>query len=377
MRVSEIAIVDLSGACQLQARVESGRDPELAEGFPPFTLWYRFPPWCRPYLRDDNGDPFLAAMLFTAMSAGERLVIPAPVSPRLLKAVPDIEAIYAAFAPRTRRVAVEAATRAAPLPADRPQAAALFFSLGVDSFYSLLKNAREHPADEETLTHLIAIHGIDAAHTGWDEAFAPALLANVERVAAAHGKTIIPVVTNARRQLARLAPWTMLHGGVLASVALALGGFARQVTIAASATYATLAPWGTHPLLDPLWSTETLTVVHDGCERDTIDKTFAIANDPLVLKTLRVCPGYTDEYNCGRCMKCLRTQIDLMHAGTLDRCRTLPHDLDLAQLREVLAIEGGPVHEAAFRRRLATVRANGGPRALRDVLEERFAPAER
>jgi hypothetical protein len=370
MRVSEIAVIERPGACQLQARIESDRDPELAEGFPPFTLWYRFPRWCRPYLRADNGDPFLAALLFAAMSVGERLVLPAPVSSRLAAAVPEIAAIYAAFAPRARRVAVAAATRAEPLPAGADRAVALFFSLGVDSFYSLLENARKHPADEETITHLIALHGIDAAHAGWDEAFPPAMLANLERVAAAHGKTLIPVVTNVRRETARLAPWTMLHGGALASVALALGGFGRRVTIAASATYDTLPPWGTHPLLDPLWSTETLTVIHDGCERDTVDKTRVIGHDRLVLETLRVCPGYTDDYNCGRCLKCLRTVIDLMQAGTLDRCDTLPHEIDLDRLRGELWMGEGPVHEAAFRKRLEFMEVHGGPPGLREILFE-------
>jgi hypothetical protein len=370
MRVSEVAVIDLAGACQLQARVESDRDPDLAEGFPPFMLWFRFPQWCRPYLRADNGDPFLATLLFAAMSVAEPLMLPAPVSPRLVQAGPEIAAIYAAFAPRAKHVPVHAASRAAALPTGDGQANALFFSLGVDSFYSLLKNAREHPTDAERISHLIAIHGIDAAHTGWDEAFPFAILDNLVRVAAAHGKTLVPVVTNVRRATARLAPWSMVHGGALASVVLALGGFGRRVTIAASATYDTLAPWGTHPLLDPLWSTETLTVVHDGCERDTVDKTRVIAHDPLVLETLRVCPGYTGDYNCGRCLKCLRTIIDLMHAGTLDRCRTLPHELDLDRLRGELWMGDGPVHEAAFRKRLAFVEAHGGPPGLREILIE-------
>lgn len=370
MRVSEIVIADLPGACQLQARVTSDRDPALAESFPPFTLWHRFPAWCRPYLRPDNGDPFLAALFFAAMYAGEPLILPAPVSPRLLQALPEIAAIYAAFEPRATPVPVTAATRAETDAAGSAAAAGLFFSLGVDSFYSLLKHAGRRTGEADTITHLIALHGIDAAHTGWDEAFPTTMRANLTRVVKEHGKTLIPVVTNVRRETARLAPWTMLHGGALVSVALALGGLLRQVTIAASATYATLAPWGTHPLLDPLWSTETLTVVHDGCERDTVDKTYAIANDPLVLETLRVCPGYSDAYNCGRCLKCLRTAIDLMHAGTLHRCHTLPHELDLARLRDVLTMSSGPVHDAAFRKRLAAIATHGGPPGLRAVLAE-------
>jgi hypothetical protein len=376
MRVSQIETVATPGFVQLQARVESDLDPEAEDGFPPFTLWYRFPPWCAPWVENGNGDPCLAALLFAAMRAGERLAIAAPVSPRLLAAVPEIQAIYAAFDPRAVRVPIEAPTRSAPIVTEGGGAGGLFFSLGVDSWYSLLKNERGHRDDRSAITHLIPIHGFDVAHDGWAETFPPALLATFQRVARERGKTLLPVATNLRRELHRLAPWTMLHGGALVSVALALGGFLRRVAIAASASYAVLAPWGTHPLLDPLWSTETLTVLHDGCERDTIDKTRVIAEDPLVLETLRVCPGFAPDGNCGRCMKCLRTTIDLMQAGRIDACRTLPHTLDLDRLRDVLPLSGGPVHDAAFRRRLAIAKATGVPPGLDEVLEDAFATRE-
>jgi hypothetical protein len=162
----------------------------------------------------------------------------------------------------------------------------------------------------------------------------------------------------------------------MVSVALALGNMFRRVLIAASTTYDKLYPWGSHPLLDPLWSTEGLTFVHDGCEMDTIDKTRIVARSRLVLDTLRPCAGYGSGYNCGRCPKCLRTMIDLMQAGYLDRCRTLPHEIDAERLREALRPGGGPVHVANFRRRLETLESSGGPPGLREVLAEHLAREE-
>ena len=49
MRVSEIEIVSSAGSCQLQALVETDRDPDDAHWFEPFLLWYRFPAWGRPF----------------------------------------------------------------------------------------------------------------------------------------------------------------------------------------------------------------------------------------------------------------------------------------------------------------------------------------
>ena len=117
------------------------------------------------------------------MRAGERLVLPAPVSPRLHEAIPELQAIYAAFDPRAERIPVDAVARREPLPRDEHPATGLFVSLGVDSFYSLLKNARNHPADAKTVTHLISIHGFDIAHDGWEGPFPPTLPADFRHVA--------------------------------------------------------------------------------------------------------------------------------------------------------------------------------------------------
>lgn len=370
MRVSDVAIVDVTDGCRLQARVASERKEDHDEWFAPFDLWFQYPEWSRPYLSVENGDPFVAALLVAAMRTSERLAVSAPVSPRLLEALPEIQAIYAAFDRRAHRIAVEAELRnGAMLAAAGPRNIGLFFSLGVDSFYSLLKNLGDQSAGQ-TVTHLISVQGFDAIDEEADTGFAPVMLANLRRVAAETQTTLFPVQTNIRRVTAWLAPWTIVHGGAMAAVALALDGLFERVLIAASASYDVLAPWGTHPLLDPLWSTESMTVVHDGCEMDTIDKTWFNTRSDLFLDTVRVCPGYGAEYNCGRCLKCVRTTIDLWQSGRLDRCRTLPHRIDPVLLAEALSLGDGPVHRAAFRRRLAYLEAANALPDVCDVIRE-------
>lgn len=374
MRVSDIGVAESGDGCELRGWVESDANPDDTDWFAPFPLWWRFPTWCAPLLSERNGDPFLAALLLPAMRVGERLQVEASVSPRLLAAIPQIVTIYAAFDPRSTRAPVEAAARTEWLPTDGSAArVGLFFSMGVDSSYSLLKNQRDHPDDQNSITHLISLHGIDVDHDGWDEAFPPLLLARFERAARETGKTLTPVVTNVRKVGARLAPWTMLHGGGLASVALALGGGLRQVLIASSASYGAIYPWGTHPSLDPLWSTEGVTVVHDGCEADLALKLAVVTKSPLVMETLRVCPGFGNGYNCGRCMKCMRTMVALLHTGALERCRTLPHEIDAEALRVALRGPGGPVHRANFQKRLDSLVASGMRPDLQAVIAEHLA----
>jgi hypothetical protein len=369
MRVSEIQLVDAGDVCQLQAHVASDRDVADGDWVPPFTLWFRFPAWCRPFLRADNGDPFLAALLVPAMMSGERLVIPAPVSPRLLRSLGDIQEIYHSFDTRLHRIDVETTPRVLPEETIAPTASGLFFSLGVDSFYSLLKNQRDHPDDAETVRYLIMIHGFDVSHDDWDERFSPRMLASGMRVAEETGKTLLPVTTNLRPITRRLSRWNLSHGSALASIALALDGLFGQVLIAAGTTYDQLYPWGSHPVLDPRWSTERLTVVHDGCESGRIEKVRFLASTPLVLETLKVCPYY----NCGRCIKCLPTIIDLLQAGVLDQCTTLPQAIDVVRLREVFRAYSGQLNVENYQRRLEGLSATEAPAGLREALTEFLA----
>jgi hypothetical protein len=331
--------------------------------------------WCSDFLTPENGDPFLAALLPIAMMTSQPLTIDAPVSAKLWRALPEIQSVYGCFDKGHSRVKVTAPLRTQRAhPGKTPAKIGLFFSMGVDSFYSLLKNVRDHPADEDTITHLIPVHGFDVYHPGWDSQFTPTILEHTQMVAEGLNKTLLPVVTNLRYVMESLeAAWSMYHGAALASVALAMGSLFRRVHIAASTTYDQLYPLGTHPVLDPLWSTESLSFVHDGCELDRIDKTRMAAQSPLALETLRVCPGHVPEYNCGRCIKCLPTMIDLLQVGALQRCRTFPDEIDIEQLRQMLLGSLGKVNYENYQRRFAACGSSAEFARLKDVLAEYLA----
>ncbi len=119
----------------------------------------------------------------------------------------------------------------------------------------------------------------------------------------------------------------------MASVALLFQHRFRKALIGATYTYAELVPWGSHPMLDPLWSTGLTEIEHDGCEATRIDKLAYISEHDLAMKWLRVCnQAPNGAYNCGRCGKCLRARIGLRTVGALERCETLPHDLSLDEV---------------------------------------------
>lgn len=332
MLVSEVRIESFSDRCELQAKVESEALNE------PFLLKYQFPKEFKEFLDPGNGDFALAALLLPAMRTGEPLEICVPISTRLRRSIDQIQDIYRCWDPTLSRVTIKAPVYEGSSSLTRcPTQVGLFFSLGVDSFYTLLKNKTGRSNNGEVITYLIVVHGFDIYFGKWNTNLYPLVLTNAAKVAQELDAKILPVATNIRDLSDQFADWGVLyHGAAMASVALAVENLFSKVYIAASNSYARLHPWGTHPLLDPLWSTEKVSLVHDGCEATRLEKVYFIARFPIVLETLRVCfMNPNNEYNCGRCEKCLRTMICLYLAGALQQCKTLPKELDLDLVRKM------------------------------------------
>jgi hypothetical protein len=375
MHVSGIEIVDGGETCELRASIECRT--EWVWGHEPFRLWYRFPEACRPFLSARNGDPFVAALLAPAMVLGEPLQIDAPVSAKLLASIPLIQTIYRSWDRNLHAVAVEAPVRedALPVAAGGPRAG-LFFSMGVDSCYSLARSLEPAPDPRDTVTHLITVEGFDVYL--WESQRFPPLLEAARRVAGALGKSVVPVTTNLRELGDRTADWVRLHhGAAMASVALALGTFFDCVWISASQTYARLVPKGAHPLLDPLWTNGHVEFRHVGLEASRLEKIREIARRPALVENLRVCitDELTSDYNCGRCEKCLRTMLGLYAAGALDRCRTLPQQINPDLVRG-LSVSNSVARESLREIRAMLSDSTPADRALRQALAECLARSE-
>ncbi len=311
-----------------------------------------------------GGDPFLAAVLLPAMKMGATLRVAGGVSPRLLSATKRIQEIYHAWYPELRPIVVEA--EPAEMGASEGGVGCLF-SGGVDSFYTALKHLAE-------ITSLIFVHGFDMALR--DTGLREKVSASLRQAAAELGKQLIEVETNVRHFSDPYVDWgERYHGSGLASVGLLLGAKLRTVYIPATFPYTYLEPLGSHPLVDPLWSTERTEFVHDGNEATRTEKVAAIARSETAMRWLRVCWEHpSGEYNCGRCEKCLRTMVNLELAGALSRCRTFDSALDLDAVARVPANDR--VARLFIEENLKLCLEVGGrralARALRDSLGRRY-----
>ncbi len=284
-----------------------------------------------------NNNASLPLALLPAMRSATALRIAGPVSTRLLAATPKVQDTFMSWsrhgwAPDLKHVDVETEAELVGDPGQR--GVGCWFSGGVDSWYTILKHLDE-------ITHLVFVRGFDIRP---HETELAARATEIARAASnLLGKQLIEVDVDIRRYSDSYVSWSLYHGAAMASVAHLLEPTLSTMYVPASDTYATLTPLGSHPLLDPLWSTEGLEFIHDGCEATRVDKVAFFRNDTRPLEYLRVCADSAPkDLNCGRCHKCTVTMVALRMAGLDGECAALPAlDIRAVPRRVRLPTEGG------------------------------------
>ena len=271
--------------------------------------------------------PFVCAVLLLAMRRAEDLEVDGPVAPALIERLPRIVDLYARWDPRLYRTRVAAEPGAAP-PA-RAAGIGCFFSRGVDSLYSA-SSPRPPPGP---LTHLVFCDRLEPIH-------GPAVRAEeirlAEEAAAAIGLPLVVIESNVRELTDPVVrDWEDMAGAGLSFLANALAGGLGHVVIPSSDGAQTIGPNGTSPLLDPLFSTDSVEIEHD-VPRTRVAKVAWLARErPDLLPWLKVCFNENRSDNCGRCGKCLLTMLALVAAGVLERATAFPDEFDLDALGEI------------------------------------------
>lgn len=266
-------------------------------------------------------DFLLPVAILPAMKVGATLDLPGEISPRLLSSTGQIQDIFNMWESILKHVPVRAEARGAA--GERSGGVACAFGGGIDSFHTAIRH--------RDVTHLIYLHLLSE-----DPSVKEAAARRVRRVAKDLGKTLIEVDTNLR-EFARDTgiKWKYYHGMWIAAATLLFQHMFDKVIIPGSTTsnYDNLRPQGTHPILDPLWSTELVDFHHDGCEVRRVEKAAQISGNDVAMGALQVCDMTKGGGNCGACEKCLRSMINLQAAGALSRCGTLPDKIDLEAVR--------------------------------------------
>jgi hypothetical protein len=150
-------------------------------------------------------------------------------------------------------------------------------------------------------------------------------------------KPVIEVLPLVRAYTEPYVTWYYMHGAAMASCALLLAPQLSKAYFASTHSYSGLAPAGSHPILDGLWSTEEVEIVNDGAEATRFQKIEYVSQFEVALQNMQVCIWDLPDpakFNCGKCHKCMITQAALRIAGKLDQCPVFAEPLDLEKLAQ-------------------------------------------
>jgi hypothetical protein len=313
-----------------------------------------------------NPHTFLIAAIMPAMRHGEaRISIDAEICPELrnglITAMSWIRHWY--YESDHTLVQIEAKTRSGlPTPHNIAKRTGSFLSGGIDSLATLRANRLDFPLEHpNSIKDGLLIYGLEVE----DPAVFEQVLSSLSDIAQDAEITLIPIYTNVRQLDLDWTFWgEEFQGAVLAAVAHTLSGRLTEVIIPSGFDISHLYPYGSHPILDPNYSSSDLRVRHDSILLSRLSKTKIVADWDVAFQNLRVCnrtdlikPG---SLNCGQCEKCLRTITALVALGMLNKTNAFPEvNVSEELLLQKVQIKEPPYAEFCYQELIAPLAAKG------------------
>ena len=230
---------------------------------------------CPASFEDDitpNPDAFLLAGIMPATDRGEgRVQVEGSVCPELRNGLLAAFRVIRVWYPQCNVPRIEATMGFRPSVLRTPPRVASFMSAGVDALATLRCNRMDyplnHPASVRDCFFFLGFNRYDFDANGP----VPERLQDFEKRLARMSElaceaqiNLIPVQTNARFFARDSNAWNQRGMGAgLASIAHVFSPRITRILIGSSGSVGIPLPWGTHPLLDPNFSSTNLEVRHD------------------------------------------------------------------------------------------------------------------
>ena len=328
---------------------------------------------------------FAVAAVVPAMRYGEkRLAVEGALCPHLQQGIDAaVSLLRWWYGPPRSAIQIEPRDGfRASVPPATPRAAC-FLSGGVDSLAMLRTNRLQLPLDHaRSFKEALLVYGVDMARSEETAALRVGLFESARRalqpIAEEAQLTVIPVYTNLKTLEPGFRFWLAeFLGAGLGAIATAFSPRFTDMSIASNGWFGSivsngwldyLPPFGSHPVLDPLYGTAGLHLHHEDMMVTRYEKVRLIGGWPVAMDNLRVCWNYPippGQLNCGKCGKCTYTMLELLAAGLLARAPTfacddlgeaevsrveITDDLDVAYFGELI----GPL-EVVYRRDLSRI----------------------
>lgn len=296
-------------------------------------IWYRTTNEWAEYLTDEVADAFVLPMLLVALRNQEDIVVEAPISEKLYYNIKN-NILYTLSIPLKVNHKLDVRCESLATPDFHPFAVGCGCSLGVDSFSAMVRHMSDDCPESFRITHLtnfnVGAYGNDFEKTQKDYHDA---LKDVKEYAKEKQMPLVLLESN----------FGLFFNGVnfnwcgpirTMSAVLAMQNLFTRYYYASGSTNKdfqytkTMCEFAS--LLIPMFSTEKIEFIVADQDKNRIEKTASIVDDPFARRYLDVCwkrirANRGDVFymqfpfkNCSRCSKCIRTLLTLDILGYID-----------------------------------------------------------
>ncbi|MBA3011297.1 MAG: hypothetical protein KKF12_08375 [Proteobacteria bacterium] len=280
-----------------------------------------------------NPDAFLVGCLLPALHLGEkRIFMDQEICPFLKEGLGVAMKILSHWTKgRYAPIGIEAKTRK-DLAILSPPRTGMVMSGGMDSLAALRLNRLNYPkghpgyVKDSFFLHGFDIGGVEERGSKY-HVFDRAMDA-ILKITRDAGTSLVPVYTNIRHLCDERELWlNSFFGAVLAAMAHTFGNRINLMFVGSSYDIPNLHPCGSHPLLDPEYSSYGLRIRHRDYEMSRLEKIQIVSQWDTAFQNFRVClANVSDQLNCGKCEKCVRTMTELTALGVLQKTRAFAAD---------------------------------------------------
>ena len=309
-----------------------------------------------------NPHPFLVGCILPALRHREkRIYMDEEICPGLYNGLMTAMAwLYHWYGAECKPVQIEAKVRSKEASSQMQYRAGSFLSGGIDSLATLCANRLNFPLEHPgSIKDCIVLYGMNIESDNRIESFEQAMT-ELRQVSDDAGVTLVPVYTNIRDLDDDIRFFLdQFQGAILASAGHSLSHRLSRLYIASSCDIPHLFPWGSHPLLDPNYSSFEMRIRQEGITLSRIEKTKLVAEWDVALQNIKVCNRNWPSDNCGRCEKCTRVMLSLLALGVLEKTHAFPvNDVSEEQVMAGLKITN-PYRLATYQDLLAPLEAKG------------------
>jgi hypothetical protein len=261
-------------------------------------------------------DFIAVALAQYAAAAGDDLVVEGPVTAALLENLDEYLQIWSSWRPDLyRRVEIRPAEQVT-VRAPATSSAVMGFSGGVDASFALAAHV------DAAVGRLSRTIGRGVLVLGWDikpgdEQGARRAEAAVRHSLSHYGVQTSVISTNWQQEYCRA--WFMSFTSGLMGVLHTLSdehGCAVHATDRSYSEELRIGPYGSHMMVNHLLGHPGFPLISTGGTHSRIDRLAYLEHHPQLLANLRVCyQADAGGANCGRCEKCVRTQLEMRAVG--------------------------------------------------------------